>query len=114
MQVSAMTHSPRLPFGYRRLAEINFAADLAMSIVCFSSDSRTPPSRPSIVGRMPILGREPLKREGYFMGIIIGLLCFHDGKPAVAGKSIHMDEDTKSLDLTQVSIWCDWSGKNDI
>jgi hypothetical protein len=38
-----------------------------MSIVCFSSDSRTPPSRPSIVGRMPILGSELLKADEFFI-----------------------------------------------
>jgi hypothetical protein len=38
-----------------------------MSMVCFSSDSRTPPRRPSIVGRMPILGSEPLKTDGFII-----------------------------------------------
>src|SRR5665213_3219726 len=45
---------------------MSLAADFAMSIVCFSSDSRTPPSRPSIVGRMPILGSELLKTVNEF------------------------------------------------
>src|SRR5689334_5000630 len=67
MQPSAITHSTALPFGYFRLDEINFAAALAMSMVCFSNDSRTPPRRPSIVGRIPILGAEPINGDGILL-----------------------------------------------
>ena len=34
--------------------------------------------------------------------MIVGCCPFNDGKPAVAGKKIRMDEDMKYLDLTQV------------
>ena len=58
--VSAITHSTLWPLGWRRLPEISFAAALAMPMVGTSRDSRGPPVRPSMVGRMPILGSPPL------------------------------------------------------
>ena len=58
MVVSAMTQDTGSPLGWRRL-EISFAVALAMFMVCCSRLSRTP-LRPSIAGRMPILGRLPL------------------------------------------------------
>jgi len=33
-----------------------------MAIVWLSNDSRTPPHRPSMAGRMPILGMSPMSR----------------------------------------------------
>ena len=36
-------------------------AFFAMAMTWFSSDSRTPLRRPSMVGRMPIFGSEPIK-----------------------------------------------------
>ena len=50
------------PFGWRTWSSRNRAAVRAMPIVCSSSDSRTPPHRPSMVGRMPILGMAPMSR----------------------------------------------------
>ena len=41
---------------------IRSAVALAIAIVKPSSDSRTPPYRPSIVGRIPIFGKEPRSR----------------------------------------------------
>jgi hypothetical protein len=38
------------------------AAVFAISMVWFSSDSRTPLRRPSMAGRIPIFGRVPRKR----------------------------------------------------
>ena len=55
--VSAMTHSTFDPSGYLRLSEMSFAAALAMSMVWTSSDSLTPRRRPSMIGRMPTLGK---------------------------------------------------------
>ncbi len=47
----------RLAVGIAKVFVRKAATDLAWFIVCSSSDSRTPPRRPSIVGRMPIFGR---------------------------------------------------------
>ena len=57
--VSAMTHSTFEPSGYRRDFEISLATDCACRMVWSSSDSRTPPRRPSIVGRIPTRGNPP-------------------------------------------------------
>ena len=56
MQVSAMTHSTGRPLAWRRFSVSRSATALASAIVGPSRDSRTPFSRPSMVGRMPILG----------------------------------------------------------
>src|SRR5258707_653028 len=62
MQVSARTHSIGSPQAWRRFSDRNAAVARAIAITCPSSDSRTPPYRPSIVGRMPIFGSEPRSR----------------------------------------------------
>src|SRR4051794_6282215 len=62
MHVSAITHSTGRPHACRRFSEMNAAVDRAIPITCPSSDSRTPPYRPSIVGRIPIFGSEPRRR----------------------------------------------------
>ena len=54
--VSEMTHSTGEPSPLRRFSVINEATALARHMVFSSKLSRTPPCRPSIVGRMPILG----------------------------------------------------------
>src|SRR4051794_30665758 len=62
MQESAITHSIGRPQACLRFAEISSAVALAIAMVNPSSDSRTPPYLPSIVGRMPTLGNEPRRR----------------------------------------------------
>src|ERR1017187_6819412 len=61
-QRSARTHCTFVPSAWRNFSAINLATPLAMFMVCFSSDSRTPPRRPSIAGRMPIRGFSPTNR----------------------------------------------------
>jgi hypothetical protein len=62
MVVSAMTTSTGRPLAWRKLEVKKSAVERAIFMVCSSSDSRTPPRRPSMVGRIPILGSEPRKR----------------------------------------------------
>jgi hypothetical protein len=66
-----MTHSTFVPFAWRRFDEINAATLFAIAIVAFSSDSRTPFRRPSIVGRIPTFGGDPIN---LFVGL--GWLAF--------------------------------------
>ena len=54
--LTAMTHSTGLPSPFFRLVEISSATAFAKFIVFSSRLSRTPPWRPSIVGRIPIFG----------------------------------------------------------
>jgi hypothetical protein len=49
------------PFGWRRLLVRNSAAAFAIPMVCPSRTSRIPFRRPSIAGRIPILGSPPPK-----------------------------------------------------
>jgi hypothetical protein len=45
--------------GCRKFSVKSFAADFAISMVWFSSDSRTPLRRPSMAGRIPIFDNLP-------------------------------------------------------
>ncbi len=59
MVVSGMTHSTGKPLECLKFSEIKEAAVRAISIVWFSNDSLIPLLRPSMIGRIPILGRVP-------------------------------------------------------
>ena len=63
MVPSAMTHSTGLPSPFFKLVEIKSATAFARFMVFSSRLSRTPPCRPSMVGRIPILG--------YFFMVVI-------------------------------------------
>ncbi len=63
MVVQPMTHCTGVPSGYRRFSLISAAAFFAMDMVCISKLSRTPPQRPSMTGRIPILGYNILHRS---------------------------------------------------
>ena len=54
--LSAMTHSTALPSPFFRWPVMSAATALARFMVFSSRLSRTPPWRPSMVGRIPILG----------------------------------------------------------
>ena len=56
MVVSAMTHSTGEPSPLRRFLSISSFTALARLMVFSSRLSRIPPWRPSMVGRIPILG----------------------------------------------------------
>jgi hypothetical protein len=62
MHVSAMTTSTAWPEAWRTFSASSRATFCAIPIVWPSNDSRTPPNRPSMVGRMPILGIAPRRR----------------------------------------------------
>jgi hypothetical protein len=53
---------------------MSVATLFAIAIVALSSDSRTPFLRPSIVGRMPIFGRDPVN-----LFVVFGWLAFGIG-----------------------------------
>jgi hypothetical protein len=55
---------------------------LAIPIVCASKDSRTPFRRPSIVGRIPILGGAPINR---LRGEVDGKSCLEDMISSLGG-----------------------------
>jgi hypothetical protein len=82
MQVSARTHSTGKPLAWRKFSSSSRATRLAIPIVCASKDSRTPFRRPSIVGRIPILGGAPINR---LRGEVDGKSCWEDMISSLGG-----------------------------
>src|SRR5512143_4350551 len=69
MHESAITHLTGSPLACTRFADRKSAVARAIPMVGSTSASRTPLRRPSIAGRMPILGMSPIKRLlGWFTG----------------------------------------------
>jgi hypothetical protein len=63
-----------LAVGMAQRSPMSLATDLARFMVCVSSDSRTPPRRPSMAGRMPILGS--VLNSGFSMILRVDFMVF--------------------------------------
>ena len=62
MVLSAITHWTGRPQAYFSSFSYSSLTASAMAMVFSSTLSRTPLRRPSMVGRMPILGSSPIRR----------------------------------------------------